>query len=517
VIARAPRTPARTTTPLTVAVYCRKSVDKNKDDRFSSIESQREAVEAYAASQRGNGWVVLPEHFDDNNISGAKASRPAFNRLLEAVRAVRVNIVAVYKLDRLGRSQRNFLAILDEFEKYGVQFVSVTEHFDSTTPMGRFALGILIQVAQLEREVTAERVRDKVAASRRRGLWTGGAVPLGYRSVDKRLVIDEAGADVVRAIVAVYLETGSLTGTLEVLRGRGIVAKGGVAFTVATLRNLLRNPLIGGRIKAGDAVVKAAHEAVLDEPTWTALQMQLARPEKPVRRHRRVRTCALLANLVRCGRCGATMSYQWTGKANGRRYGAYVCQSIIRKGATACPGSRVPAAAFEAHVIEHVRAVSRDPAVLRAAVAAAASELEVLRADATASTNHAKAEVQRLLVEQARMVETVANGNERVPELIERLNAVRAEREAVEQAAAQAKADLGAMKDATINEAELRRDVASFDGAWQYLFPAERQRILGLLIERITMTVGDDGEDVAIQYSSDGARRLLAETTKEAS
>lgn len=166
--------------PVRVAVYCRKSVDKGNGGEFGSIEAQRDAVESYVRSQREQGWTVLPTEYNDLGLSGKNTDRPAFQRLMDDVRARRLDIVAVYRLDRLSRSHRDFFNVMDVFERHDVQFVSITEHFDTSTPMGRFALGILIQVAQLEREVTADRVRDKIAASRRRGLWTGGQVPLGY-------------------------------------------------------------------------------------------------------------------------------------------------------------------------------------------------------------------------------------------------------------------------------------------------------------------------------------------------
>ena len=499
-----------------VAIYCRQSVERETGGDFGSIEAQRDTVHAYVSSQKSNGWIALPEQYHDLGISGATTERPAYQRLLAEVEAGGVDVVAVSKFDRLSRSSRDFLNVLDFFEKHGVQFVSVTQHMDTSTPHGRFAMGLLIQVAQLEREVTAERVRDKIAASRRRGIWTGGAVPLGYRSVDKRLVIDEGAARTAREIVALYLETASLTGTLGVLRERGIVAKGGAPFTVATLRNLLRSPIIGGRIRAGDRVIRAQHEAILDEETWDALQAKLAGPQATVPRRRRSPSGALLANLVRCGRCGATWSHHWTGKANGRRFAAYVCQSIFRRGAKACPGSRAPAAGLEAFVVEKVRAVGRDPDVLREAVTAAGGELKKERDALAAQVKRLEAEANRLKAEQAGLVDTISQAGRAVPELVARLDSLRGEVEGAEADLRQARGELASLKRQAIDEVELRHAIQSFDGVWEHLFPAERQRIMALLIERVTVTVSDEGEETTIKYSAEGARRLLTET-KEAS
>lgn len=223
-----------------------------------------------------------------------------------------------------------------------------------------------------------------------------------------------------------------------------------------------------------------------------------------------------MVTLVRCGRCGSSWSAHYTSKVNGRRYGAYTCQSIIRRGASAFPGSRVPAHALEAFVIDRVRAVGRDPEVLREAVAAAAGELKAQRDARTAQVKRLDADAKRLRAEQAELVNTAAKAGKAVPELVERLEVVRGEVEGADAALKQAKAELAACKRQTIEEDELRRAVASFDGAWQHLFPAERQRVLGLLIERVTVTASPDGEDIAITYSAEGARTLLAETTQEA-
>jgi site-specific DNA recombinase len=209
------------------------------------------------------------------------------------------------------------------------------------------------------------------------------------------------------------------------------------------------------------------------------------------------------------------MSSHWTGKANGKRYLAYVCQSIIRMGAKACPGSRVPAHALETFVIEKVRAVGRDPEVLSAAVAAAGGELKAQRGGLVARVKRLDAEAEQLKAEQSGLVKTVSQAGRAVPELVGRLDSLRGEVEAAEAALKQAKAELAALKRQSIDEGELRQAIQSFDGVWQHLFPTERQRILHLLIERIVVTASPDGEDIAITYSAEGARTLLTETSKE--
>src|SRR5262245_19772381 len=186
------------------AVYTRKSTDEGLDMAFNSLDAQREACEAYTASQRGEGWVLVADRYDDGGYSGGNLERPALKRLLADIEARKVDCVVVYKIDRLTRSLMDFSKLVDQFDKYGVTFVSVTQSFSTTTSMGRLTLNILLSFAQFERELGSERVRDKIAASKRRGLWTGGVVPLGYKAENRQLVIQPAEAEIVRRIFTSY-------------------------------------------------------------------------------------------------------------------------------------------------------------------------------------------------------------------------------------------------------------------------------------------------------------------------
>jgi site-specific DNA recombinase len=390
--------------------------------------------------------------------------------------------------------------------------VSITEHFDTSTPMGRFALGILIQVAQLEREVTAERVRDKVVASRRRGMWTGGQVPLGYTSRDGKLVVNRAEAETVREIFAAFLDTGSVTGTLDALRARGVTARGGRVFTKASLRNLLANPVVAGRVRAGDEVVEAQHDAVVDRETWDRAQELLTCREPRTRRRRRP-SGALLSGLLRCGRCGAAMSSHWTGKSGGKRYASYVCQSIIRKGAGACPGSRVPAGKLDEFVVEQIRAVGRDPSVLTATVAAARAQLAARGPEIDRERQRLKDEKRRLDEESERLAAAIAEGGD-AKALCTRLDRTAA---ALEEIASKAEALLvekRGLKSAVIDEAELTVAVAAFAPVWEHLLRDERQRLLRLLIEEVRYDAA--AGEATIQFDPEGFRLLAREQEDDA-
>src|ERR1700742_4495569 len=210
---------------LRCAIYTRKSTDHNLDLEFNSLDAQREACEAYIKSQAYEGWRLVPDHFDDGAFSGASLDRPALRQLLAEVKAGKVDVIVVYKVDRLTRSLSDFAKIVDVLDEAGASFVSITQAFNTTTSMGRLTLNVLLSFAQFEREVIGERVRDKIAASKRKGIWVGGPVPLGYRSVGKRLEIAREEADLVRKIFAEYLRLGSIGALATFLNAQGLKPK----------------------------------------------------------------------------------------------------------------------------------------------------------------------------------------------------------------------------------------------------------------------------------------------------
>src|SRR3954466_14111809 len=207
------------------AIYTRKSTENNLDLEFNSLHAQREACEAYIKSQMHEGWQLIPDSYDDGGISGASLARPDLQRLLSDIQAGKVDTVVVYKVDRLTRSLTDFAKLVDLFDKHGVSFVSVTQAFNTTTSMGRLTLNVLLSFAQFEREVTSERIRDKIGASKRKGLWVGGVVPLGYQTKDRKISVNEPEADRVRGIFRGYLRLGSLNLLMADLRTRGIVTR----------------------------------------------------------------------------------------------------------------------------------------------------------------------------------------------------------------------------------------------------------------------------------------------------
>src|SRR5256712_2589480 len=270
------------------AIYTRKSTEYNLELAFNSLDAQREACEAYIKSQAHEGWRLIPGRYGDGAFSGASLDRPALQQLLAEVRAGKIDIVLVYKVDRLTRSLADFAKLIELFDAHGVSFVSVTQSFNTSSSMGRLTLNVLLSFAQFERELIGERVRDQVAASKRKGIWVGGPVPLGYAAVDKKILVVAAEAEAVRTIFARYLELGSVRALVQDLDRRGIRSKprrrstgrtvGGGRFGVGALAYLLKNRFYIGELVYRGEVHHGEHEPILDSALFEAVSPHTAAP-----------------------------------------------------------------------------------------------------------------------------------------------------------------------------------------------------------------------------------------------
>lgn len=264
------------------AIYVRKSSEEGLEQEFNSLDAQRESCEAYIQSQRAEGWSAIKERYDDGGFSGGNMDRPALKKLMSDIQAGKVSIVVVYKIDRLTRSLMDFAKLVEIFDRHNVTFVSVTQAFSTTTSMGRLTLNVLLSFAQFEREVTGERIRDKVSASKKKGMWMGGMTPFGYDCVDKKLLLHQEDAKVVRSIFEKYVALGSVRRLKEYLDANGICSKlrisetgkqwGGSKFSRGLLYKLLTNPVYIGRIKHKKAVYDGQHEALLSQELWDKTQ-----------------------------------------------------------------------------------------------------------------------------------------------------------------------------------------------------------------------------------------------------
>ena len=290
------------------AIYTRKSTEEGLEQAFNSLDAQREACAAFIISQAHEGWELVDEHYDDGGWSGGNMERPALQQLLVDVGEGKVHVIVVYKVDRLTRSLADFARIVEALDKADASFVSVTQAFNTTTSMGRLTLNVLLSFAQFEREVTSERIRDKVAASKRKGMWMGGPVPLGYRLENRKLFIDDAEAETVRFIFRRYLELGSVGDVADELATADIRTKvrrytngrsvGGVSFTRGSLAQLLQNPIFVGKVKHRGELFDGEHEAVISESDWNQVQQLFATNRRERLLGKRVRSPSLLTGLI---------------------------------------------------------------------------------------------------------------------------------------------------------------------------------------------------------------------------
>jgi site-specific DNA recombinase len=345
--------------PVRCAVYTRKSTEHGLELEFNSLDAQRDACEAYIKSQASQGWRALPQHYDDPAYSGGNLDRPALQQLLKDIDAGRIDVIVVYKIDRLTRSLADFAKLVEAFDAKSISFVAVTQQFNTTTSMGRLTLNVLLSFAQFERELSSERVRDKVAASRRKGKWTGGTVPLGYDAKDKKLIINKGEAETVRYIFRRYLDLQSFGKLVEDLDARGIITKrrntkvkkfnGGIPFTYGPLAHFLKNRLYVGETGHKEKWFPGEHAAIVDRKMFDQVQQLLA-SQTAGRKARRTASEALLMGKLYDDR-GNRMSPSFSAK-NGVHYRFYVSSALLR-GRKVDVGSvgRVPAAEIESTVL----------------------------------------------------------------------------------------------------------------------------------------------------------------------
>jgi site-specific DNA recombinase len=340
------------------AIYTRKSSEEGLEQSFNSLDAQREACTAYVASQRHEGWRVIAVHYDDGGYSGGDMNRPALKRLLEAVAAGEVDTIVVYKVDRLTRSLADFAKIVEALDSKGVSFVSVTQQFNTTTSMGRLTLNILLSFAQFEREVTGERIRDKIAASKRKGMWMGGRVPLGYDVRERKLVVNHGEAKLVNNLYHWYLELGSVSKLKVYLDSHNIKSKkrvspkgvrsGGGSFFPGALYLVLQNPIYRGEIRHRQQSYLGQHEAIISQELWEKVQSQLRSDNGGRRADVKANCSSMLTGLLQ-GADGNRFRPSHTTK-DGKRYRYYFLPTSEKSTAGQTKAIRVPAQEIEKHV-----------------------------------------------------------------------------------------------------------------------------------------------------------------------
>lgn len=492
------------------AVYTRKSTEEGLEQEYSSLDAQRDAAEAYVASQKHEGWEVIPKSYDDGGFTGGNMERPALQQLLADIAAGEIDCVIVYKVDRLSRSLLDFTKIIETFDQHGVSFVSVTQQFNTSTSMGRLVLNVLLSFAQFEREMISERIRDKVAASRRRGKWSGGMPLLGYTIKNTKLVVDDIEADRVRQIFSLYIEHRSLLPVVRELKRRGWTTKqwvtkkgdhrGGREFTKNAVYKLLSNVTYIGKIRYKDEIHEGEHEAIVPLDLFGRVQTQLTANGQSGGTGVRNKHNALLKGLIWCQTCGRPMTHSFSCKGN-KRYRYYVCGTAMQKGWSECPAPSVPAGEIERFVVEQIQSIGTDEDLLSQTIGQIESrslrQRENLEAERKALHRQLRNDHEKLRAIAANFanIGRVAG----LPELQTRIDAADDRLKAIA-------GELQSLDAQTIDTADVRRLLADFEELWQTIQPREQVRLTSLLVDRVDFD-GVEG-NVRITFHDTGMRSL---------
>ncbi len=500
------------------AIYTRKSSEEGLDQEFNSLDAQRESAEAFIASQKAEGWKCLPERYDDGGFSGGSMERPALDRLIRDIEAGKIDCVVVYKVDRLSRSLMDFSRIMETFDAHGVSFVSVTQQFNTTSSMGRLTLNILLSFAQFEREIIGERIRDKIAAQKRKGKWAGGVPILGY-DVDRsggspKLVVNAKEATRVRQIFALYLDKQSLQPVVRELDRKGwrnkkrVTKKGRVigdkAFDKATLYAHLKNPLYKGMISHKGELYQGEHEAIIDAEQFDRVQKILSHNGRIGGKEVRNKYGAILRGLLRCKACDHAMTHVFTtsrGKSR-KQYRYYRCVGSIKKGACTCPSGSLPAQAIEQLVVDEARAAMTDRALIKQILGDSDEVLVQRLKDRERDLHDIQKELKRLDRELRRAVGEPGDRTARVAELNEAIMADQKREKLLRE-------ELDGLRSQRLDPTQAERRLKNFDEVWSNLIPREQARLLKLLIERVEYD--SESQSVSVTFRPCGIKSLAKE------
>ncbi len=497
--------------------------EEGLDQEFNSLDAQREASEAFIASQQHEGWVANPDMYDDGGFSGGNIERPALKRLMDDIEAGKIDCVVVYKVDRLSRSLLDFSRVMETFDKYGVSFVSVTQQFNTTHSMGRLTLNILLSFAQFEREIIGERIRDKIAAQRKRGQWCGGFPVLGY-DIDRsertpKLVVNAEEAAQVRRIFSLYLELKSLSPVSEELLRRQWpnkiwqtkkgTSRGGRSFDKCSLHALLTNPIYIGKIKHKTEIYDGQHEAIIDEVVFDRVQSQLRANNHNRANRLPSKHGGLLKGLIRCPNCNVAMVHNLA-KRDSRTYRYYTCVQAIKRGRRHCKHPSLPAGEIEAAVIDQVRTIANDDGLREEIVRQASeaiegekSEFETQRQQLSRQLSRDHAELKRMVTFEQPSSATSA----RIADLHERISKA-------EQHLSRAQNQIAKIDEQNISANDVAEAFADFDRVWNSLTTVEQAQLLALLVATVEFDQADC--TIAISFHSSGIQTIDELQTEEA-
>lgn len=487
---------AQVTQPIVrCAIYTRKSTNENLDSDFNSLDAQRESAENFIRSQEHEGWVALPDRYDDAAISGATVERPALQRLLAEVRAGRVNSIVVYKIDRLSRSLLDFTKVFEEMERYDVALVAVTQQFNTSTSMGRLCMNVLLSFSQFEREIIAERIQDKLAAARKKGKYVGGVPAFGFDvdRVAKKLIVNNGEAVLVRQIFRRFLELRSAVLLIAELNNQGhrtktwTTKKGeirpGGHWHKNYIYRMLRNPVYIGKVRYKDEVYEGEHEAIIDKVLWDQVQDAISVPARIRGNSSRAKTPGLLKGILRCGHCGGSMAVTFTGAE--RQYRYYVCHNAQRTRYENCPVRSVAAGIIEDLVKDRLRIVFQAPEVMERTLAAVQRVTAEKRTTLEAERQPLEEELVGVRACERRLLQSLTEEDGPF---------VRGELRRLEDRSAELQIRIAAVDEKLdkvralpLTAADLKKELRTLDNIWDNLFPAEQQRLVRLILSRAVL------------------------------
>jgi DNA invertase Pin-like site-specific DNA recombinase len=501
------------------AVYTRKSTSAGLEQDFNSLDAQREACVGY--TQRQPGWTLVDERYDDGGFTGANIERPAFQRLLADIEAGKIDVVVVYKVDRLSRSLLDFAKVMERFSAAGASFVSVTQNFSTADAMGRLTLNMLMSFAEFEREMIAERTRDKIAAARRKGKWTGGPVPLGYTVEDKRLVVHELEAVLVREIFTLYLEQRSALAVARALNDRQRSTKRHRAangnlresrtWTKGDVLRVLKNPVYAGYMPCGGELHEAEHTPLIPRETFTRVRALLEGATES-KKDRGRNPDYVLRGLLRCACCGASFTPASTRKGRAE-YRYYRCLTRDKQGRDACPSSPLPADAIEEYVLERLRETTADGMLAKDVAASVKERAAARRKDILTERQKLPNEIASLSDEGKRLVETIATVNGAARRLLdERLVEIGQQLARSEARLAAAERELANLDALEVEAAWVTQCLTDFDKVWDVLTPENRARLLRAVVQRVEV---DEPANKVSVHITDLSAALAPATTNE--
>lgn len=485
------------------AIYTRKSTNEGLDQDFTTLDNQREASESYINSQKNEGWIILPEKYDDGGYTGANTDRPALQKLIADIKEGKINCVVVYKVDRLSRSLLDFVQLLELFEKYGVVFVSVTQAFNTNNSMGRLTLNILLSFAQFEREIISERVKDKMGAARKKGKWLGGMPILGYDldKVNHKLIVNEKEAKIVREIFDLYLEEKSLLKVAMILNEKGYRTKnftsktrkvfGGAKFKNTNIQLILKNVLYTGKVKYNGELYPGLHEAIISDDIFDKTRQILANNRVERANPKNTRNTGLLNHILRCKARNSVMFHTYTSKKGQYKYRYYVCMNAQKRGYKNCPTKSVNAQNIEDFVVLSLLKIANNSELRKEALndvnKKIREEIEVFEKEKKAFIKNGLA--LREKIENLKEALKSPNGNKK--ELEHELKALTAKYDEFDRLATETRVKEMSLHQKLIEDIELRDALIMNSPIWEKLFPQEKHKVMKLILKEVEYDARD--------------------------